>query len=72
MLQSEQILMNFFVFYQFLQHHEQGIDWHYTLREVLADVFVDKNSDFDLDVADPLLFFLIIFNQACVQNQLAR
>ena len=28
--------------------------WHYTLREVLADVFVDKDSDFDLDVTDSL------------------
>ena len=27
-----------------------------TIREVLAELFVDKNSDFDLDVADSLLY----------------
>ena len=26
----------------------------YTLRDILAEMFVDKNSDFDLDVADSL------------------
>ena len=28
----------------------------YTLRNILAEMFVDKNSDFDLDVADYLLY----------------
>ena len=28
--------------------------WNYTLREVSAEVFVDKDSDFDPDVADSL------------------
>ena len=28
----------------------------YTLREILAEVFVDEDSDFDLDVADSLSY----------------
>ena len=28
----------------------------YTLKEVLAEVFLDDNSDFDLDVADSLSY----------------
>ena len=28
--------------------------WHYTLREVLADVLCDKDCDFEPDIADSL------------------
>ena len=36
--------------------HISATSWVSTIREVLAELFVDKNSDFDLDVADSLLY----------------
>ena len=42
--------LNFFVFYKYLQHHEQAS----ALRKHgdLADLFVDEESDLDPNVAD--------------------
>ena len=41
--------------------------WCYTLREVLAEVFVDEGSDFDPDVADSLS---ISREQVCTTGRL--
>ena len=38
----------------------------YTPKEVLTEVFVDKNSDFDLDVADSLSYLI---EQVCEAGQ---
>ena len=39
--------------YKSVQHREQ-VPTIYTLREVLAEVFVDEDNDFDPDVGDSL------------------
>ena len=46
---SEQMSLNFFIFYHFFQHYEQMLMLHST---TLREVFVDEDSNFDLDVAD--------------------
>ena len=40
--------------------------WCYTLGEVLAEVCVDKNCDFDPNVADSLLYWS---EQVCEASQ---
>jgi len=52
------MLLNFFVFYTFLQHSEEV--------EVSAEAFIDENSDSDPDVSDSLSYSS---KQICKTNQ---
>ena len=61
-LQSEQIVQNLFAFFTNFPNITSKY-WQCTLREVLAKVFVDEDSDFDSDIK---------LKTASVQNQSAR
>ena len=62
--QSDQISLIFIIFYKFLQHMSKH--WCYTLRKVLAEVFVDEESDLDPGVA---VSFSNLGGQVCKTRQ---